>query len=377
MKQPTGRRFARGLPLPRAAGSLYAIDPLAASRIAGKPARASAVRSQRPTVEKLGETLNQNPSGVLLFRDEIAGFLATMERAGHENDRAFYLEGWNGLGGYTYYRIIRGTLRIEAACVSILGAITPDPLSAYLREAFDGSCDDGFIQRFQVSVYPDPPPSWRNVDRNPNGEARRRAFEIFQRIVEVGSVSFVGGSPGQPEPEIPTLQFNDEAQGFFDGWREHLERRIRDPDEHPIVIAHLSKFRSLMPSLALIFHRCDTLQNRTLAPVSLDAAKRAAAWCDYLEPHARGIYHSVTARVDTAVRLLGEKVRARKLPNPFTARDVYRAEWTGLSDTTDVARALEVPEGLAWVAGEQQNPSANGGRSTTRYHVNPKVWVPA
>jgi hypothetical protein len=46
-----------------------------------------------PTVEKLGEILNQNPAGVLLFRDGIAGFLAMLERAGRENDRAFYLEG--------------------------------------------------------------------------------------------------------------------------------------------------------------------------------------------------------------------------------------------------------------------------------------------
>src|SRR5215469_13268351 len=48
--------------------------------------------------------LNENPNGVLLFQDEIAGFLATMERDGHENDRAFYLEAWNGYSRYTYDR---------------------------------------------------------------------------------------------------------------------------------------------------------------------------------------------------------------------------------------------------------------------------------
>jgi putative DNA primase/helicase len=44
------------------------------------------------TVEKLGEVLNQNPNGLLLFRDELSGFLHTMDRRGHENDRAFYCE---------------------------------------------------------------------------------------------------------------------------------------------------------------------------------------------------------------------------------------------------------------------------------------------
>jgi putative DNA primase/helicase len=42
------------------------------------------------TVEKLGELLNDNPNGLLLFRDELSGFLHTMDRRGHENDRAFF-----------------------------------------------------------------------------------------------------------------------------------------------------------------------------------------------------------------------------------------------------------------------------------------------
>src|SRR5262249_52299720 len=33
-----------------------------------------------PTVEKLGVLLNENPNGLLLYRDEIHGFLATMDR---------------------------------------------------------------------------------------------------------------------------------------------------------------------------------------------------------------------------------------------------------------------------------------------------------
>jgi Protein of unknown function (DUF3987) len=50
------------------------------------------------TVEKLGVILNQNPRGLLVFRDELTGWLKTLDREGHENDQAFYLEGWNGTG---------------------------------------------------------------------------------------------------------------------------------------------------------------------------------------------------------------------------------------------------------------------------------------
>src|SRR5262249_23569005 len=158
----------------------------------------------------------------------------------------------------------------------------------------------------QLAVYPDSPNGWRNVDRWPDSEAKNRAFVIFESFVSFGSDSSDG--------EIPTLRFEDAAQEFFDIWRTDLETRLRNSAEHPVMLAHLAKYRKLMPSLALIFHLCDAGPNRA---VSIEAAQRAAAWCNYLEMHARRIYHCVPARVDTAARLLGEKIRARKLPSPF------------------------------------------------------------
>jgi putative DNA primase/helicase len=319
-----------------------------------------------PSVEKLGELLNQNPDGLLLTRDEISGFLANMDRAGHENDRAFYLQAWNGYSGYIYDRIGRGTIDIEAACVSILGCITPGPLGAYLRETFSGDQDDGLIQRFQLSVYPDPPPGWVNIDRWPNSTAKNDAFALFERFVSFGSEPL-----GPGDTEIPASRFDDRAQEFFDKWRAELEERVRGADEHPVMVAHLAKYRSLMPSLALIFHLCDSTRE---IPVSLEAAERAAAWCDYLEAHARRIYHCVVASSDLAARLLGEKIRARKLSSPFTARDVYRPQWTGLTEPDDVTRALEVLEDLAWLACDSSPPPVAGGRPTLRYRINLKVW---
>ena len=107
------------------------------------------------TVEKLGEILNENPFGVLLFRDELNGFFRSLERQGHEADRAFYLECWNGDGSFTYDRIGRGTLHIGGACLSILGSIQPGPLAGLVR-GLRGSGDDGLLQRFQLAVWPNP-----------------------------------------------------------------------------------------------------------------------------------------------------------------------------------------------------------------------------
>ncbi|VEJ45439.1 Uncharacterised protein [Bartonella vinsonii] len=48
------------------------------------------------TVEKLGELLKENPRGLLLVRDELASFLANLERKEYQSERSFYLTAFNG-----------------------------------------------------------------------------------------------------------------------------------------------------------------------------------------------------------------------------------------------------------------------------------------
>jgi hypothetical protein len=136
------------------------------------------------------------------------------------------------------------------------------------------------------------------------------------------------------------------------------------------MIAHLAKYRSLMPSIALICHLCDADKPDT--PVTLAAAERAAAWCEFLESHARRVYFAVISRIEAAARLLGEKMQQGKLPESFSARDAYRPQWTGLSDSKDVKEALDLLEDLGWIKGSLITPEG-GGRPTMRYQVNPKV----
>ena len=47
-------------------------------------------------MEKPGELLRDNPTGLLVLRDELVGFIASWDKEGREGKRAFYLETWNG-----------------------------------------------------------------------------------------------------------------------------------------------------------------------------------------------------------------------------------------------------------------------------------------
>jgi hypothetical protein len=122
-----------------------------------KPPAFRRFRINDPTIEALQDVLKADPSCIPLERDELTGMLAQWEMDGHQMDRAFYLEAWNGLRGYTGLRVIRGEFRIPVLCLSLFGGIQLVKLIQYLRNPQTNLAHDGALQRFQLLVYPDSP----------------------------------------------------------------------------------------------------------------------------------------------------------------------------------------------------------------------------
>lgn len=318
------------------------------------------------TVEKLGELLRDNTNGILVFRDELTGWLRMLDRDGHECDRPFYLEAWNGTGRFTYDRIGRGTIEIEAACLSILGGIQPGPLTQYFRSAFDnGAAADGLIQRFQLLVWPDIPGEWRNVDREPDFASRDAALEVFERLADLDAPQL--GAEPDTLGRVPFLRLAANAQDGFDCWRAGLNTRLRTDDYSEPLSAHLGKYESLVAALALVIHLADTPSG---GPISLEALERALGWAKYLETHARRVYGTCARGDLDAARALLRHIVGGDLPSPFTAKNVYRNHWAGLSRREDVEAALAVLDDYGWVRGRKVD---TGGRPTVHYSHHPSL----
>lgn len=318
------------------------------------------------TVEKLGELLNQNPNGLTVFRDELVGLLKSLDREGREGARTFFLEAWNGEGRFTYDRIQRGTLDIPAAIVSIIGGIQPGPLGEYIRKLESGGAgDDGLLQRFQLAVWPDCPKSWRNVDRWPDTTAKQTAFDTYERLDQLEAVALAAElDDGE---HVPFLRFDEAAQERFNRWRAELETRLRSGAEHPAVESHLAKYRSLIPSLALLFHLADEPDG---GPVTEFALLRALAWAKYLESHARRIYGSIAMASLGAAHRLAAKIVDGAVNDGFTLRDVYRNGWSGLTDRKQVAAAVDVLADHDWLQVEE---ISTDGRPATVHRINPRI----
>ena len=320
------------------------------------------------TYEKMHDAMSENPAGILVIRDELTGWLAQLERQGREGEREFALQAWNGDTGHTIDRIGRGTVYAPYCCMSLMGGIQPDRLRSYLADVLAGGpTNDGLMQRFQVLVWPDVSRNPAYVDRTPNAAAEQRVVRIFEALV-------------RRDPEMAErFRFAGDAQELFIAWYADLEKRLASGELHAALTSHLSKYRSLMPSLALLFELADAAADqREPACVSLEHAWQAANYCDYLESHAHRLYSCIVTPQFRAAQVLSEKIKQKKVgaEGVFAIRDVYLKGWTGL-DTPETAKgAANILEDAGWIrAIESESPDPLGrGRPANRYSINPRVW---
>ncbi len=318
------------------------------------------------TSEALHAVMNENPAGVFVIRDELTGWWSTLDRQGREGERAFCLQAWNGDTGHTIDRIGRGTIHVEACCMSMLGGIQPARLRAYMVDAIeDGPGNDGLVQRFQVLVWPDTELEWKYIDRPPDGDVEEQTERVFRKLLALS------------EKDPIRLRFTPQAQELFADWLSELEHKVRGEELHPALVSHLSKHRKLMPALSLLCElAAQAADGHVSQYISLEHAQLAAAWCDYLESHARRVYSCIVTPQLRAARELADKVKRRKIgeTGSFSCRDVYLKCWSGLDTPEAVKLAAEVLEDAGWVKDISAASGPTGGRPSNRYAVNPRVW---
>lgn len=324
------------------------------------------------SLEALGEVLRENPLGVMLYQDELAGLLAMLEREGNQALRAFLLTAWSGKDGFTFDRIGRGTRVIETCAVSILGSIQPGVIASHVRAAQTESAGaDGFLQRFSLMVWPDLKEDWKDIDRPIDGQAEDEATSVFEAMERLRHEDLLKAGVAPNRDGIPTFKFAPDAQERFRAWRASLESRLRTEGLAPAIEAHLAKYRKLVPALAVLIHVADW----ETGPVSLSALDRALSWAAYLETHAARVYGTGSVADTQGAMTLLKKLQENPsaLPHPFTARDVYRKGWSGLARTDTAEAACELLTGHDWLLASVHGSTQRGGRPTFLYRLNPRA----
>lgn len=251
----------------------------------------------------------------------------------------------------------------------MLGGLQPSKLREYLRSAVTGgSGDDGLAQRLQLLVYPDIKQEWFQVDRLPDIAAAEHAEGIFERLVKLDPLS-LGAVQNHPEA-IPVFRFDEAAQEKFNKWWSLLENSLRREERHPALESHLSKYRKLVPAIALIDH----LVSGRSGSIRVESVSRAMLWHNYLFAHAERAYAVVTSSVMDSALMLSQRIKAGLLSDGFTIRDVYRKGWSQLSSGKEASEAVDILVEAGWLRGVRDPiGSALDGKPTVRYYINPSV----
>jgi hypothetical protein len=234
-----------------------------------KPHPPKRVLANDTTIEALVKMLAEQPRGILLERDELAGWLGSFDRYARASgaDRPFWLAAHGGRP-HIVDRKTSGTLMAPSCAVSIVGAIQPGILEAQVTQQ---DRDSGLLARLLLANPPVPEQSWTEAEVD--GSTLNLMEGVFRWLFDLEMLRAEKG----PEPiDIPLSR---EAKETWVPWFNSAKRRQRttaDDDMH----AAWSKLIGYAARLALIFElveRANTVVNAVQVPRAFDAAILAGA----------------------------------------------------------------------------------------------------
>ena len=322
------------------------------------------------TIEGLSNLMANNPRCFMLILDEFSMLLQSFSRKGREQDRAFWLQAFNGNAPYVIHRKSTGETKLDLLSAVLIGGIQPEALNEHTSGPLDG-----FFQRFLLFVWPDKPPRYVYVIEDEIEALTNKVKKIFDYFENLEPKTYNLKSYSDVK-KIDGLHFDSKAQPVFRKWLEDLYNRIAEEfGSKPAFKAHLGKYPKLCTSLSLIFHLIkESQRNQDSEPrceISLESLELAIKWCDFLEQHARKLYsQEINAELVSAIALL-EKIEEGKVKDKDTIKSIYDHHWQDLGTKQEVKTALTVLEQYNHARTKKEKSSKGKGRPSEVIRIHP------
>jgi hypothetical protein len=314
------------------------------------------------TVEALAVRLQKTPRGLLLSREELAGWLGSFDqyKASKGSDSAHWLTMF-GARDLLVDRKSEGQkpIFVPRAAVSIVGGIQPQVLQRALGcEHFE----NGLAARLLLTMPPTSQKQWTEatVDRNIEA-AMERLFDFLYKLQPATDEN------GKPKPNELGLSA-DGKRVWIQFYNEHA-RQLADAVGHHA--AMLSKIEAVAARLALVVHMVrfaagdSTLQDLDhVDGESVGAGVTIARWFAHEAERVYGVLRE--SEEDSDQRELVEWIRRKG--GRATAKELQRGPRRfRTSEVGELALAELVKLGIgSW---ESKPPGADGGRPTRVFRL--------
>ena len=197
------------------------------------------------TMEALAVLLLQNWRGLLMVRDELAGWLSGFDR--YAQSKGSDVAKWLEMHGGRSIMVDRKTgtprtIYVPRAAVSVTGSIQPTTLQQALGRAY---FENGLAARLLLANPPRRVKRWTESEMASDME--QAIAGVFEKLFDLEPIE---GSDGEPEPGI--LHLSPEAKAvWIQFYNEHADEQVELSGD---LSAAWSKLEGYAARLALIVH---------------------------------------------------------------------------------------------------------------------------
>ena len=318
------------------------------------------------TIEALAVLLLQNWRGLLMARDELAGWFGGFDRyaQGKGGDVAKWLEMFGGRPVMVDRKTgDRKTIYIPRAAVSVTGGIQPVTLQRALGRAY---FENGLASRLLLACPPRRVKRWSEKEIAPAVEDA--VATIFDCLY---SLEPIMGDDGEPEPGIVRLS-REAKRVWATFYNEHAREHVALTGD---LSAAWSKLEGYAARLALVVHqvRC-SVGDPTLDGVDVvDEMSVAAgvALSRWFGQETRRAY-AILAETDTDRQRRGLVELVQRRGGSATVRELMRSSNAyRTSEASEQALASLVQSGLGrW---EDVGATSKGGRPTRCFTLADRI----
>jgi len=301
------------------------------------------------------ELAADNPRGMCVFADELAGIFARLEGY-NAGDSSMWLEAYNG-GYQSVDRKSSPAQSAENFSFCILGGTQPNKMKK-LREKVS---DDGMLQRFIPVVL-------QNTHKAIDAEAppvNERFYELLGELLDLkpgGTCNFF------KKP----LQFSEEAQIVREAFTDRLFEDAELFDDINSGFAnHLRKHEGLFPRMCLVWHCVEHVGGEMPVIVEKGTAERVSRFLEeFVQPHGFCFYEDLAGitEEENPVKSLGSYILSKAV-DEFSLRDAMQ-QCTKFRKLDKFAReeTLGQLEARLWI------DKIKGPRADSQcFKVNPRV----
>lgn len=308
------------------------------------------------TIEALAKLLQDNPRGLLVIRDELAGWLHfdRYSANGKGGEAAKWLEMFGGRA-LVVDRKTSGTIYVPQAAVSIVGGIQPGILARYVGQEHR---DNGLLARLLLTMPPRRPKVWTDWDIDPRSEAGIAG--IFDALHDLEPAT---NTDGEPRPAIVHLTA-DGKQAWIAFYDAH---NVEAADLCGDLAAAWAKLEGYAARFALVHHLVRRAAGENVGDeidaVSIAAGVKLSRWFAH---EARRVYAVLgETEEDRARRQLIEWIERRG--GAVTVRELTHSFGHYRGQTSEAKADLDALAEAGFGAWEYLAPGPKGGRPSARF----------